>query len=243
MQNFSKKIISVCLALTLALTTLFTTAFAYEAAYPASMTPAQLQANYQEVLASLESSSYTLQQKIDLLVKEQDKFHAYAEEIRAAGQEESRASDIKAASDAWFDADAKVLSMRKELEESKRNTRYDSIAATITPAERKLVAQILYLEAGNQSIEGQQAVVEVIFNRVINSRFPNSITSVLYQKNQFTSVKALSKAKPSATQYQVVDDVLAGKTNVLPSNVVYFSRGQMNNRPYKKIGAHWFCYI
>lgn len=58
---------------------------------------------------------------------------------------------------------------------------YQSIADSITQEEIDLVAQIAWLESGNQSLTGQKAVVEVIFNRVLDERFPDTIYEVLSQ--------------------------------------------------------------
>lgn len=52
---------------------------------------------------------------------------------------------------------------------------------TMTDAEREELAAIVFLEAGNQSADGQQAVVEVVFNRVLHSGFPNTVHDVLHQ--------------------------------------------------------------
>ena len=57
----------------------------------------------------------------------------------------------------------------------------------ISSNELRALAKIVYLEAGNQGDKGEQAVIEVIFNRVASKKFPNSITKVFSQRNQFTT--------------------------------------------------------
>lgn len=108
--------------------------------------------------------------------------------------------------------------------------------------DRTLLAKILVIEAGNQSITGQRAVVEVVFNRMLDSRFPNTLTEVIYAPNQFASVKALGQAKPTQVQYDVIDMVLNESAPVLPENVVYFATTPANGIFYEKIGGHCFCY-
>ena len=108
------------------------------------------------------------------------------------------------------------------------------------------MAAIIYLEARNQSAEGQQAVAEVILNRVLYDGFPDSVSEVIHEVNskgvaQFTTVYKLSEAKPTAAQYKAVIGALYGEP-VLPLDVVFFSRGGENDRVYKKIDDHIFCY-
>lgn len=49
-----------------------------------------------------------------------------------------------------------------------------------------LIARVIRHEAGNQSLQGKMGVGNVILNRVASSQFPNTVSGVLYQKNQFT---------------------------------------------------------
>ena len=44
----------------------------------------------------------------------------------------------------------------------------------LTDDEKYLLARIVYFEARGESIEGQEAVVEVIFNRIKSNEFPNT---------------------------------------------------------------------
>lgn len=200
---------------------------------------------YRTAVADMYANALPLEQQLEILLTHQQQFHDLAAEIRDTGLEANAlVNELQAQ---WQDADMRKLDTQRILEEQRleeerrQNNRYADVS--VSAADRDLMAKILYLEANNQSTEGQQAVVEVILNRVINSRFPNTIQEVIYQRGQFTSVSRLSHAQPSARTYEIVDQVLAGETNVVPSDVVYFSRGKANNRPYQKIGDHWFCYI
>lgn len=49
-----------------------------------------------------------------------------------------------------------------------------------------LIARVIRHEAGNQPLKGKIAVGNVILHRVASRQFPNSVSGVLYQKNQFT---------------------------------------------------------
>lgn len=58
-----------------------------------------------------------------------------------------------------------------------------------TNKELKMMASIIYCEAGNQSFAGKTAVGIVVMNRKKSRNFPNSIEGVLKQSYQFTPVR------------------------------------------------------
>ena len=115
----------------------------------------------------------------------------------------------------------------------------------MTDEELEELAEILFLEAGNQSAEGQQAVVEVVFNRVLHSGFPDTVHDVLHQGEgtdvpQFSTISLLGTVTPTQAQYDAINEALYGDTLTDP-DVVFFSRGGENDRVWRKIGDHVFC--
>lgn len=50
----------------------------------------------------------------------------------------------------------------------------------------RLLAALIYCEAGNQGYEGQLAVGAAVMNRVRSGAYPNSISGVIYASGQFT---------------------------------------------------------
>lgn len=112
----------------------------------------------------------------------------------------------------------------------------------ITADEREMIAALVYLEARGEPFSGQQAVAEVVLNRVISGRFPDTVSGVIYASGQFTPAKRIASTTPTQTQYDAVDAALNGP-NILPTNVVYFSTSAENSRVWGKIGHHVFCYI
>lgn len=52
----------------------------------------------------------------------------------------------------------------------------------------RLLAALVYLEAGNQSYKGKVAVASVVINRVESDRFPDTLKEVIYQSGQFDPV-------------------------------------------------------
>lgn len=57
-----------------------------------------------------------------------------------------------------------------------------------TEEDLRLMASIIYCEAGNQCAAGKEAVGIVVMNRVDSSLFPGTIKEVLYQKGQFSPI-------------------------------------------------------
>lgn len=117
--------------------------------------------------------------------------------------------------------------------------------AAITENERELIARMVFLEAGAESAEGQQAAAEVILNRVAAENFPSTVEEVLYQgydlgRPQFSPIARLESATAGEAQYEAVDAALFGES-ILPLDVVYFSRAAENSRVWGAIGNHVFC--
>ena len=111
---------------------------------------------------------------------------------------------------------------------------------SLTDEEINLLARILWVEARGECREGQIAVVEVIFNRMHSDGFPDTLNGVLSQKNQFESWKIRNTAKNYESQVEVVKEVIAGNTNVLPMNVMYFAMSPLGNDIVAVIGNHYF---
>lgn len=115
---------------------------------------------------------------------------------------------------------------------------------SLTEEEIDLLAKIVWLEACGESQLGQEAVVEVVFNRMASTKYPNNLYDVLSQKNptQFCSWKNRSIANPTDMEYQSIYEVLNGNTNILRNDTLYFSTVALTNNLDKRIGGHSFCY-
>lgn len=96
---------------------------------------------------------------------------------------------------------------------------------TLSPDETELLARIVWLESQGEPVKGQQAVVEVVFNRMRSDVYPDTLYEVLSQKNpvQFCSFKNRDRAKPTQKEYDSIQQVLDGKTRILRDDTMYFS--------------------
>ena len=129
-----------------------------------------------------------------------------------------------------------------EVPENKLAGRYGEI----TGDERELLARLIWAEARGECAEGQQAVAEVVLNRWAADNFPDSVREVIFEGQgtscpQFSTAELLDQAEPTAAQYEAVERALHGE-NILPMDVVFFSRGAENDRVWGSIGNHVFCY-
>jgi len=127
------------------------------------------------------------------------------------------------------------------VEEKKPESVYSGI--TMTAEEGALLKRVLAAEAQQECFEGQKAVVEVVFNRVLSPNWPNTVYGVLTQKGQFAGyrLRNASYVKPSEVQDDAISEVLAETSTVLPSKkYVYFDTTAHNGSKHVKIQHHYF---
>lgn len=119
----------------------------------------------------------------------------------------------------------------------------EEIAEENYQAELQLLACVVYAEAGNQDLRGKRLVADVILNRVDDPAYPNSISEVIYQTGQFSTVKdgALNRAYFNVTQ-DCFDAVAMELGSRLDSTIKYFTAGGYGKygTPAYQYGGHWF---
>ena len=120
---------------------------------------------------------------------------------------------------------------------------YENIA-TPTEYEYMEVSKVIAGESQNDSYNARIAVVEVILNRCLDPRFPNTPLEVVSQKGQF-SIWRVRNARWIEPSYgmQVLSTVLESREEtVLPSTeyVVFSTRKQRYGYDYIKIGKTYF---
>lgn len=145
-------------------------------------------------------------------------------------------------SGAWvFDKSAMPEEIERYTEElpEEAEPRYPDIKLTFV--ERQLLARVVWAEARGESPEGQQAVAEIVLNRLNSDGFPDNLRDVIYGEGQFRSVNVLDDADPIQAQYQAIERAIYGPY-ILPEDVTYFARYAVNNNVWGTIGGHTFCY-
>ena len=145
-----------------------------------------------------------------------------------------------------------ILHAVRQWSNIKRNCELDEIAESksiyadtidnLTEEEKTMIAQITFREAGNQSEEGQRAVVEVILNRLNSERWPNTVEGVLSQDHQFSTWRGRNRvSEENVNNMLYIINKVYTEDPVLTKEYVYFNslkNPTMNNRI--KIQDHWF---
>lgn len=124
--------------------------------------------------AALESpvTGNAVQDEVDRLAAEEET-QRQAEADRLAAEEEARKQAAEA-----------------EVQTEITPTQMMGSGLSLTQEELNMLAAIIYCEAGNQPYEGKVAVGAVVVNRILNSRFPESVERVIRSPGQFTPVRA-----------------------------------------------------
>ena len=122
-----------------------------------------------------------------------------------------------------------------------------SSSSTSHSNDEYLLAKIIYAEARGESYTGQVAIGAVVLNRVKNSKFPNTISGVIYQPYAFTAVSdGQINMEPNSTAYKAAKDALNGWDPTYGS-LYYFNPKTATSswiwsRPQTiTIGNHIFC--
>ena len=110
-------------------------------------------------------------------------------------------------------------------------------------AELELLACCTFAEAGNQGYTGMRKVAAVVLNRVNSDQFPDTITEVITQKNQFECVSngSIYRLGPSEECFDAVRDELKERSD---TDILFFRTGHYSDygTPAYKYGDHYFSY-
>ena len=186
----------------------------------------------EEVQAAEEAARLEAEAQAKAAAEETARLEAEAQ-AKAAAEEAAR---IEA------EAQAKAAEEAARLAAEAQQAALAAQTAAISTEELKLLANIIYCEAGSESYVGKVAVGNVIMNRVKSASQPNTITEVVYAKGQFSPVRngslqrALSSDKADAACYQAAIEALAGAQPV--GGKLFFRRN--NGRSGQVIGHHVF---
>lgn len=107
-----------------------------------------------------------------------------------------------------------------------------------TEREIDLMAQLVWHEAGNQDMVGKMLVADTVLNRVEDSRFPNTVEEVIFQKGQYTTAKALGRVEPTIECYGAVLSEIDGER--YNTEVLFFGRGYGCGKPLFQHQDHCF---
>ena len=140
--------------------------------------------------------------------------------------------------DYMHEMECRVLGKKEMLSEQ------EEIETEIFEGELELLAQLVRAEAGNQSMEGKRAVVDVVLNRVESEAFPGStIEEVIFCPSQFSCITDGGFDRAAWTvdesDYEAVRLELENRTD---ESIVFFNYGTRcaNGNYAYTIGDHVF---
>lgn len=208
----------------------------------------QIKAKLEEELIVLEGykeETIIEQQKVSSLVQQTANHVAdYADQIEDA---EATIDTLEAM---LAEQENDITALQKQYEEELALSKLalqsawrDISEITFEEGDRYLLANLIYCEAGGEPYEGQVAVGAVVMNRVLSSRYPNTVVGVIYQRKQFSPVLngklaiALAQNKATASCYRAADEAMNGITNV--GQCLYF-RTPIPGLTGIRIGGHIF---
>lgn len=122
-----------------------------------------------------------------------------------------------------------------------------SSSSSISSSNLNLISRFVYAESRGEPYTGQVAVASVILNRVKDSRFPNTVSGVVYQSGAFTCVSdGQINLTPNSTAKKAAQDAINGWDPSYGA-IYYFNPATATSkwiwsRPLTvTIGNHRFC--
>lgn len=139
----------------------------------------------------------------------------------SVGFEETDISESLCA--AWiFDPAAVAEDIQRHTESFQEADGKRYKALNLTLAEKQLLARVVYVKGYGECAEGQQALVEVLLNRMLSEEFPDVLRDLVYGKNGLCDLEVLSEIELTALEYTIVNRAIYGPY-VLSEDVTDFS--------------------
>ena len=102
------------------------------------------------------------------------------------------------------------------------------------------LACFVWAEAREEPVQVQQAVAEVVLNRIISEDYPNTASGVIRQTEFYRAVDAMARLdEPELDQYIAVDAAMYGPY-VLPETVCFYSAWEKGQEEWGKLGSFTF---
>lgn len=133
-----------------------------------------------------------------------------------------------------------VEEYERKLEEERIKAEQERLRKLREESETKLLAALIFCEAGNQPYEGKVAVGAVVMNRMKSSVYPDTMREVIYQRGQFTPAmtgwldSVLASGRYTESCMDAAIDALNGSNPI--GDCMYFNCGGSG----MKLGDHYF---
>ena len=80
----------------------------------------------------------------------------------------------------------------------------------LTPAEKQLLARVVAVNGYGECVEGQQAMIEVLLNRLLSKQFPNDLRELLFGEEPMCDIALLNEVELTGVEYRIVERALKG---------------------------------
>lgn len=198
-----------------------------------------------EELKLLQIQAEAEQSKVNgLITKTSSSMASYADQIEEAEREAREYEEALKALENDLETLKKKLEEELRLSQAAANAAWRDISeVAFAEGDLKLLANLIYCEAGAEPYDGKLAVGAVVINRVRSSKFPNTVVGVIYQSKQFSPVSSgrldmyLAIDKANADCYRAAQEAMSGLTNV--GNCLFF-RTPIEGLTGINIGGHVF---
>ena len=206
---------------------------------------AQITAYDQEAIEKFEATQSALESKKAEVEEKNEQLSAYQDSLESKKSQlgtlvGTTTSALNTTNGQIADTEAAIAELEQQLEEAKEyekkiQKQYQAAQVALaqklagehgaysggyssSDEETLILAALIQAEAANQGDAGRLAVGSVVMNRVASSKFPNTVSGVVYASGQFAPVTSgrvaliLAEGPNSACQYAAAQ-AIAGNTN------------------------------
>lgn len=120
---------------------------------------------------------------------------------------------------------------------------YKAYACGLTPEEFEFMSRVIEKESDRSGdIEGRIYIAATIINRVNDSRFPSTVSGVLTQSGQFSTVSGgwCSQQNTELSDWAIIEAYRRIEAEEIPDNIVWFNCIGYCHTPYDYIGGNYF---
>ena len=112
---------------------------------------------------------------------------------------------------------------------------------TLTDEDIYMLACFVWAESGEETLEVQQAVAEVVLNRLVSDQYPNTVRDVIYNTELYRAVKKMDKwGEENFNPYMAVNAAMYGPY-VLPEDICFYSDWEKGEDIWGQLGKYTFA--
>lgn len=110
----------------------------------------------------------------------------------------------------------------------------------LTEEDAHIIACYVWKEAGNEPADAQQAVAEVVLNRIVSPDYPNTVKEVIH-KTEFSTVGSgmYRWDQKDENIWQAVEAAMYGPY-ILPEDICFYSAWEKGEEPWGQLGSFTF---